>query len=407
MAQLRSQRGEFFLAVSLGESALELSRQHAPAFVPDVLANLGEAYCSLGDSARAAECFDEALELIDERMQNGPMPTPSTVANVFMARGKASLRESNFLRAEASLLRSLEVSQQSSLPSVELDAHELLGKVYRELGRFEEALKHQEARFDLHQDLFNQGTDLRIKTLQIAHDTEHVRQQAEILRLRTTELEALVRGRTHELEEYQLEAFQRLAVLAEFRDTDTGEHTIRVGDLSAEIAHELNEDSEWCEQLRMAARLHDIGKVSVPDAILLKPGPLTTEEFEIMKTHTTVGAQILSGSTYPLIQLGAIVALNHHERWDGTGYPSGLSGTNIPRCGRIVTVADVFDALTSERVYKRAWTQEEALDFIISARGHQFEPDVVDAFMAIIVRRHPHLRAVVDAHSTMPTRPHN
>ncbi|CAB4702651.1 unannotated protein [freshwater metagenome] len=278
--------------------------------------------------------------------------------------------------------------------------------MYRELSRFEEALNHQEARFDLHQDLFNQGTDLRIKTLQIAHDTEHVRQQAEILRLRTTELEALVRGRTHELEEYQLEAFQRLAVLAEFRDTDTGEHTIRVGDLSAEIAHELHEDSEWCEQLRMAARLHDIGKVSVPDAILLKPGPLTTEEFEIMKTHTTVGAQILSGSTYPLIQLGAIVALNHHERWDGTGYPSGLSGVNIPRCGRIVTVADVFDALTSERVYKRAWSQEEALDFIISARGHQFEPEVVDAFIAIILRRHPHLRAVVDAHSTMPARPH-
>ncbi len=406
MAQLRSQRGEFFLAASLGESALELSRHHAPAFVPDVLANLGEAYCSLGDSARAAECFDEALELIDERMQNGPMPTPSTVANVFMARGKASLREFNFLRAEASLLRALEVSQQSSLPAVELDARELLAKVYRELSRFEEALNHQEARFDLHQDLFNQGTDLRIKTLQIAHDTEHVRQQAEILRLRTTELEALVRGRTHELEEYQLEAFQRLAVLAEFRDTDTGEHTIRVGDLSAEIAHELHEDSEWCEQLRMAARLHDIGKVSVPDAILLKPGPLTTEEFEIMKTHTTVGAQILSGSTYPLIQLGAIVALNHHERWDGTGYPSGLSGVNIPRCGRIVTVADVFDALTSERVYKRAWSQEEALDFIISARGHQFEPEVVDAFIAIILRRHPHLRAVVDAHSTMPARPH-
>ncbi|MCX6541476.1 MAG: HD domain-containing protein [Actinobacteria bacterium] len=126
-----------------------------------------------------------------------------------------------------------------------------------------------------------------------------------------------------------------------------------------------------------------------------------------MKTHTTVGAQILSGSTYPLIQLGAIVALNHHERWDGTGYPSALSGANIPRCGRIVTVADVFDALTSERVYKRAWSQEEALDFIISARGHQFEPEVVDAFIAIIVRRHPHLRAVVDAHSTMPARPHS
>jgi putative two-component system response regulator len=369
--------------------------------VPDVLANLGEAYSSLHDPARAARCFDEALHIIDERSIRGPMPTPTTVVNVRMARGKASLAEGDLARSEENLLRALEVAKQATLPAMELSAHELLAKVYRQLGRFEEALEHQEARFDLHQDLFNQGTDLRIKTLQIAHDTEHVRQQAEILRLRTSELEALVRGRTHELEEYQLEAFQRLAVLAEFRDTDTGEHTIRVGDMSADIAHHLNEDPEWCEMLRLAARLHDIGKVSVPDAILLKPGPLTADEFEIMKSHTTVGAQILSGSTSPLIQLGAVVALNHHERWDGTGYPGGLAGTNIPRCGRIVTVADVFDALTSERVYKHAWTPADALSYIIGARGSQFEPEVVDAFIAVIVKRNPELQAVVDERAAM------
>ena len=129
------------------------------------------------------------------------------------------------------------------------------------------------------------------------------RQQAEILRLRTGELEALVRGRTYDLEEYQLEAFQRLAVLAEFRDTDTGEHTIRVGDLSASIATELGSDREWVSQLRLAGRLHDIGKVAVPDSILMKPGPLTPAEFDVMKTHTTIGAEILAGSSSPLIQL--------------------------------------------------------------------------------------------------------
>ena len=406
MAQLRAERQEFFLAVSLGESALELSREHAPGFIPEVLAALGGAYASLSDPTRADECFDEALQILDDRTQRGTESNPTGVISVRSARGKAAIAEGDLGRAEGDLLIALDVAERSNIKPSELTAHELLATVYKELGRFEEALSHQEARFHLHQELFDQGTDLRIKTLQIAHDTEHARQQAEILRLRTGELEALVRGRTHELEEYQLEAFQRLAVLAEFRDTDTGEHTIRVGDLSAEIAYELEEDVAWCEQLRMAARLHDIGKVAVPDAILLKPGPLTYDEFEVMKTHTTIGAQILSGSNSPLIQLGAIVALNHHERWDGTGYPAGLTNTNIPRSGRIVTVADVFDALTSVRVYKHAWSQADAVAFIIGARGSQFEPEVVDAFLRVITRRIPALRASIGTITTpaSPTR---
>ena len=404
MAELRAQRHEYYLAASLGESALELSRAHSPSFIPDVLANLGEAYASLLNPERAAECFDEALHILDDRARKGAKPTPTTVIAVRLARGKASLAQGDLMHSEEDLLVALQVAKQANLRATELKAHEMLAKVYRQLGRFEEALEHQEARFELRQDLFNEGTDLRIKTLQIAHDTEHARQQAEILRLRTSELEALVRGRTHELEEYQLEAFQRLAVLAEFRDTDTGEHTIRVGDLSADIAHQLREEHHWCEQLRLAARLHDIGKVSVPDAILLKPGPLTTEEFEIMKTHTTVGAQILSGSTSALIQLGAVVALNHHERWDGTGYPGGLQGTNIPRCGRIVTVADVYDAITSERVYKHAWSPADAVSYILGARGSQFEPEVVDAFIQVMLRRNPLLQAVVDSRSAAAAR---
>ncbi|MCU1398814.1 MAG: metal dependent phosphohydrolase [Acidimicrobiales bacterium] len=211
--------------------------------------------------------------------------------------------------------------------------------------------------------------------------------EAEVLRLRATELEGLVRAHSTELEEHQLETFQRLAVMAEFRDTDTGEHTIRVGDLSAEIGRELGEDAAWCEDIRLAARLHDIGKVAVPDSILLKPGPLTPEEFEVMKTHTTIGAQILSGSSSPLIELGSIVALNHHERWDGTGYPSGRQGVDIPRCARIVAVADVFDALTSVRVYKHAWSHDDALAHVLAGRGAHFEPEIVDAFQRVIDRR--------------------
>jgi putative two-component system response regulator len=223
--------------------------------------------------------------------------------------------------------------------------------------------------------------------LQVAHEAEESRQQAEILRLRTSELEGLVRGRTIELEQFQLEALERLAILGEFRDTDTGEHTARVGDMCAEIAHLLGQDPAWSERLRSAARLHDIGKVAIPDSILLKPGPLTPAEFEVMKTHTTLGARILSGSTSPLVQLAEEVALNHHERWDGLGYPNQIGATDVPLSGRICAVADVFDALTSERVYKKAWAVDDAVRYIARAAGTQFDPTVVDAFMKIAQSR--------------------
>jgi putative two-component system response regulator len=130
--------------------------------------------------------------------------------------------------------------------------------------------------------------------------------------------------------------------------------------------------------------LHDIGKVAIPDSILLKPGPLSPAEFEVMKTHTTVGARILSGSHSPLVQLAQEVALNHHERWDGTGYPRQIGATEVPLSGRICAVADVFDALTSERVYKKAWAVDDAVRYIARGAGTQFDPTVVEAFMRIV-----------------------
>lgn len=400
MAEVRAGRNENLLAVSLGEAALELSRVHAPEFAPEILARLAESYCALQAVDRATECLDEAERMLAERQaatRGNVSDHPGADTNeggatafaLAMARGRVAGESGLTEQAVEHYLTALAVAQAGNMLESELRAHTELAQAYKRVGRFEDALRHQEARFAQHEALFSQGTDLRIKTLQIAHDTEAARQQAEILRLRTGELEALVRGRTYDLEEYQLEAFQRLAVLAEFRDTDTGEHTIRVGDLSAEIAGELGEPPEWVAQLRLAGRLHDIGKVAVPDSILLKPGPLTTEEFDVMKTHTTIGAEILAGSSSSLIQLAAEVALNHHERWDGTGYPSGLVATDIPLSGRVVTVADVFDALTSHRTYKHAWTPLEAVQYIVGARGAQFEPRIVDAFIKVFQRRHP------------------
>jgi response regulator RpfG family c-di-GMP phosphodiesterase len=194
-------------------------------------------------------------------------------------------------------------------------------------------------------------------------------------------LEQRVGERTQELEHARYEILERLARAAEFRDDATGEHTRRVGDMSGSVALELGMLRSEAELITRAAPLHDIGKIGIPDSILLKPGPLTRGELDVMRTHTTIGANILSGSSVPLLQLAASIALTHHERWDGRGYPEGLEGASIPRVGRIIAVVDVFDALTHTRPYKAAWTEDDALaEIAVESEGH-FDPAVVDAFL--------------------------
>jgi PAS domain S-box-containing protein/putative nucleotidyltransferase with HDIG domain len=182
------------------------------------------------------------------------------------------------------------------------------------------------------------------------------------------------------LQAAQHEALQRLAIAAEYRDDETGQHTRRVGDLSARLAAELGLAAEEVELLRRAAPLHDVGKIGIPDTILLKPGRLTPDEFDQVKTHTVIGAKMLAGGGFPLLETAECIARSHHERWDGTGYPAGLAGGDIPLAGRIVAIADVFDALTHNRPYKSAWSKEEGLAEIEAQRGRQFDPELVDAF---------------------------
>jgi putative two-component system response regulator len=195
-------------------------------------------------------------------------------------------------------------------------------------------------------------------------------------------LDKKVRERTIELEETQIEILERLALAAEYRDDDTGEHTKRVGQMSAQIAKALNLPQTEMELIRRAAPLHDVGKIAIPDTILLKPGKLTPEEFAHMKTHTTVGAKILSGGRFPLLQMAEEIALTHHEHWDGKGY-LGLQEDSIPVAGRIVAVADVFDALINERPYKKAWPRPEAIEEIQRQSGRQFDPRIVHAFLGV------------------------
>jgi putative two-component system response regulator len=190
-------------------------------------------------------------------------------------------------------------------------------------------------------------------------------------------LEQRVKERTAELEGAHLDTLERLAVAAEFRDDDTGKHTERVAAISAVLGRAAGLDAEDVELLRRAAPLHDLGKIGIPDAILRKPGALTPDEWEIMKTHTTAGARILGGGKSRIIRKAEEIALSHHERWDGTGYPQARSGEAIPMAARVVAVADVFDALTSDRVYRKAWAADDVLAHIQSHTGTHFDPALV------------------------------
>lgn len=197
-------------------------------------------------------------------------------------------------------------------------------------------------------------------------------------------LEEKVAERTKKLHEAQLEVVHRLALAGDYRDDDTGDHCRRVGDLSYAIALEYGLSSDEADLIRLAAPLHDIGKVGISDAILRKPGKLTDSEFAEIRRHTELGASILADSRCEILQVAHTIALSHHERWDGKGYGCGLSGENIPISGRIVAVADVFDALTNERPYKQAWTAEQAIQEIVRCSGTQFDPAVVDAFVRVV-----------------------
>jgi cyclic di-GMP phosphodiesterase len=211
----------------------------------------------------------------------------------------------------------------------------------------------------------------------------HAKQLHDRLREHNAELEHKVAERTRDLDQARVEVLERLALAAEYRDDDTQEHAWRIGRISALMAAKLGLPDPDVELIARAALLHDIGKIGIPDVILLKPGRLTDEEFEFIKTHTRIGAEILARSRSPLLRLAERVALAHHERWDGLGYPSGLHGEMIPVAGRIVAVADVFDALTHARPYKPAWPVDDAVGEIVSQAGRQFEPGVVGAFAAL------------------------
>jgi len=218
-------------------------------------------------------------------------------------------------------------------------------------------------------------TSLRVSNL-LRLRMMHVR-----LRDYNDRLEEQVRARTSQLEDSYRDVTRRLALVGEYRDDDTAAHTVRVGRLAARLAGAVGFAADQVTLIGEAAPLHDIGKIAIPDAVLLKPGALSDAEFAVVMTHAAVGAHILRGSRSPLLQLAEQIAYTHHERWDGGGYPRGLRAEQIPLAGRVVAVVDVYDALSSDRPYKRAWSPRQVEDQLRAQRGTHFDPKVLDVFL--------------------------
>ena len=200
----------------------------------------------------------------------------------------------------------------------------------------------------------------------------------------TQDLEEKVREQTLQIRRAHEETIHRLVNASAYRDEETGAHIKRVGLFGAALAQTAGWPTHQVEHMRMAACMHDVGKIGIPDAILLKPGQLTRDEFELMKTHTVIGARMLADAESPMLRIAHDIALNHHERWDGAGYPNGAAGSTIPESARITSIVDVYDALTHDRVYRPAFPEAKALGMMENGRGTQFDPSLLDLFFRML-----------------------
>ena len=329
--------------------------------------------------------IEEAKQHVDAAKHYAALArSPRTELEALIAEGLYLVHSGAYDPGLSRLTQALEMARALHSPLRDalfalVKAYEYIGQPERALTYLQELLEHTK---NLQQDNTLRHMKVHLKSLE--PDDQNDEKPTQLLKRH----EQALRGKIAEqaLFKNQTETLERLAVTAELRDDTSGLHSYRVGKLASLLAAELNCDDDMIFMIDLAGRLHDIGKISVPDAILLKPAKLNASERAIMRTHTTVGAELLSKSNIPQMQMAEEIARSHHEWWDGNGYPGSFSGAGIPLAARITALADVFDSLTHKRPYKEAWPIDAVIDEIASLKGQQFDPDLTGRFLALITR---------------------
>lgn len=352
-----------------------------------ILNNLGKIYRIKTDLHESLNQHNAALVIAQK------IGEVDIEIDAFLGLAQSYILLADHTAAEEAINNGLKVAIASERHQKIANCYELLSEIFCQLNDFKKAFFYHKKYHELDKKLFNEENERRVSQLTTSFELKLAQEEAESYRQRNEAAEKalkaaedVVQKRTDELEQAKVEVVTRLALAAEYRDDITGEHTKRVGYYAAAIALELGLKQDDVYLLQHAARLHDVGKIGIPDAILLKKDRLTTEEFEIIKKHTLIGERILSNGHSALLQMARDIAVSHHECWNGTGYPYNLANEDIPLTGRIVAVADVFDALTQPRPYKEAWSLLDSMAEIRRLSGSSFDPNVVEASLRVFGR---------------------
>jgi diguanylate cyclase (GGDEF)-like protein len=384
LADTRALQGSQREAIHFYEEALLTSREMGfRSMEIAALGGLARAHINQGHPAQACRAIDLALELSRAAGEHGKE------ISLLIDLGEARALLGDPTTALARFQQAAALAEAHGSKRQLRECQERLSTFLESTGEVRAAFNHYKTAHRLEREMFTEEGERQLQRFSAHFELERERAEGEALRRRSEDirdlnenLEERVRERTRELEEAQVETATCLALAAEYRDDNTGQHTFRVGHLCALLATAIGLPTKQVELIRIAARLHDVGKIGIADRVLLKPDKLDPDEYEAMKAHTTIGAEILAGGQSPVLHMAQQIALSHHERWDGSGYPQGLAGETIPVVGRVVAVADVYDALTSARPYKQAWTPEEALVEIERQSGAMFDPSI-----ALLLRR--------------------